>query len=119
MAELFDPKGKDEVKEDDIEYMIGQLFLTLQENWHFWKLYFSIIMKNAIQGIVSSPVKQYLEPFIIKITEYYTKKGIQNPKEHALIFGAMIDGVSINYVMKPDLYPLEKIKKLIIGKFKK
>lgn len=26
VAELFDPKGKDDVKEDDIEYMIGQLF---------------------------------------------------------------------------------------------
>lgn len=118
MKYVFDSNGKDEVKEDDFEFIIEQLFLTLQENRHFWKLYFSIIMKSGIQNIVAEPIEQYLEPFIIKITEYYTKKGMKNPMENALVFGAMLDGISMNYILHPEMFPLEKIKKILINKFK-
>ncbi len=31
-----------------------------------------------------------------------------------MIFGSMLDGISFNYLLNPDFYPLEKVKKKLI-----
>lgn len=118
MTKLFDPNKKIPFEEDDFEYIIEQLFSTLQKERNFWKLYFSLLVNTEIEKMVSAPIKKYIEPFIMRISEYYTKKAYENPIENALIFGAMLDGISINYILHPEMFQVEKIKKILIQKFK-
>ena len=118
MTEAYNPNKFEEITEDVFEFIVEQTFLVLKKNRHFWKLYFSIIMKSGVSEIIKDPIKKYFEPFIFKMLEYYKKQGKENPMANALLFGAMLDGISINYILHPEMYPLEDIKKLLIQKFK-
>ena len=118
IVEIFDPNKDGFLTEDEFEFFIEQTFETLQKNMPFWKLYFSIVTKAGVVEIIKEPMEEYLKPFINTMIDYYKRHGKKNPVAHALLFGAMLDGVSLNYIMQPEMYPLEEVKKLIIEKFK-
>ncbi len=59
-----------------------------------------------------------LLPALLKIlANYFKQKNVKNPEAEALLFGALMDGVSMNYIIDPENYPLEAIKSMIIEKF--
>ena len=118
IVEIFDPNKDGFLTEDEFEFFIEQTFETLQKNMPFWKLYFSIVTKAGVVEIIKEPMEEYLKPFINTMVDYYKRHGKKNPAAHALLFGAMLDGVSLNYIMQPEIYPLEEVKALIIEKFK-
>ncbi|MEZ4774786.1 MAG: TetR/AcrR family transcriptional regulator [Bacteroidia bacterium] len=47
----------------------------------------------------------------------FVEIGIPNPKEEALLFAAMIDGVGIEYCVLKDALPADTIKKYLIEKY--
>jgi len=48
------------------------------------------------------------------LNDYYKKQGKKNPEIWSVFFGSVLDGISVNFISEPELYPLEEIKKLII-----
>lgn len=118
IVEIFDPNKDGFLTEDKFEFFIEQTFEILQKNMPFWKLYFSIITKAGVVEIIKEPMEEYLKPFINTMIDYYNRHEKKNPVAHALLFGATLDGISLNYIMQPEMFPLEEIKKLIIDKFK-
>ncbi len=117
-ALLFDRNKDGVLTEDEFEYFIEENFRLLKSDIHFWKLYFSIVMQPDVMLLVQDKIMEMLGPFLQILIEYYEKKGVENPLAHARLMGALLDGVSMNYLVDPASFPIEDIKKIIIDKFK-
>lgn len=114
---VFDtPTDEVLTKEKFIKY-VDDTFYQLQNEVHFWKLYFSIIIQPAVMLLVQDKLMEVLMPFINTLVKYYECKGVENPMAHARFLGAVLDGVSMNYIADSETFPLDDIKKILIDKF--
>ena len=118
LIDIFDPNKDGFLTENEFDFIIDKVFDLLKKNIRFWKLYFSILMKSGVVELVKEPIMEYMVPFIKTLIDYYERHGKENPLAHAMLFGSMLDGVSMNFIMEPEMYPLEDVKKIIIEKFK-
>ncbi|MCD4747239.1 MAG: TetR family transcriptional regulator C-terminal domain-containing protein [Bacteroidales bacterium] len=50
------------------------------------------------------------------ISNFFKTKGIKKPEAEAKLFGAIIDGLSLNYIVDPDNFPIDTIKDILIEK---
>ena len=116
--EVFASNKGEVLTEDEFDYFINKTFSLLEEDIHFWKLYFSIILQPAVMQLVQDKLMEFILPFLETLVKYYEKKGVENPMAHARLLGAVMDGVSMNYIVEPETFPVEDMKKIIIEKFK-
>ena len=100
-----------------LKAMISLTFKHLKENEEFWRLYISF----ALQLEVSEQMKELFfkveEEFIAELARLLGKLGIKNAKTEAYLLGAIFDGVSIDYLLNKENYPLARIEKLLLKKY--
>jgi AcrR family transcriptional regulator len=114
----FDHDKDGFLSEDEFEFHVNENFRILQENLDYWKLYFATMMQPAVFKLVRAKYSHFLPPFRQAMADYFGRKGISNPEDEADYFDAVLDGIFLNYVMNPDTFPLEKMRKMVIGRFK-
>ncbi len=117
-AQVFAPNKDGILTEDEFKFFIDETFRLLESDIHFWKLYFSIVMQPDVMLLVQDKIMEMIGPFLQSLVEYYEKKGVANPVAYARLMGSIMDGVSMNYLVDPEGFPVEDIKKIIIDKFK-
>jgi len=117
LAELFDPNNDGVLTEDEFDYLVERSIEAVINNPTYWRLYFGILMQANIYEMVKKKYSEILEDVMKLLIDYYTERGVEDPLGEALLFGAMMDGVGINYLLNPEMFPLDKIKKQIIEKF--
>lgn len=117
MLEAFDPNNDGILEIAEMEYFITASFETLKNNVDFWKLFFQI----NLQASVVIQVKQKIEELYTNLSEilipYFTTMGFENPAMESMIFGATMDGLSMDYIMNPDFFPLNDIKQELIKRY--
>ncbi|NOY51509.1 MAG: TetR/AcrR family transcriptional regulator [Chlorobi bacterium] len=114
---VYDPKTEEAISEAKFKYFIDQTFEILKQNLDFWKLYFLVMMQPEVMKLVENKLMEYLLPFLDALSNYFESRGFENPMAHARLLGAILDGVSLNYIVDPVSFPIDDIKKLIIDKF--
>ena len=110
----FDPNSDRILTKEELQYFIEQNFVILQKNVHFWKLYFGIIVQPQVLKLVEKELMRLFIPLYKMLENYFKSQGNKNPAAEARFFGAMIEGVYMNYVMDPRNFPIEDIKQKII-----
>ncbi|NOZ34202.1 MAG: TetR/AcrR family transcriptional regulator [Chlorobi bacterium] len=118
MLSIFENPENELITEEQFLFYINESFEILKNNLYFWRLYFSLVMQKGILELFGNYFMEMLAPFINTMTKYYSNKNIENPYAHVALLGSVMDGVGIDYLMQPDEYPLEDVKKIIIEKFK-
>jgi len=56
-------------------------------------------------------------PVVMLMADYYESQYVANPMAHARMLGAILDGISLNYMIDPENFPLNEIKDILIQKF--
>ena len=97
--------------------LIHKNFDMLKQNTNYLKLYTTVITQPAVMALVKEEDFKAAEPFIISVTAYYQKKGVQNPLAYSYLIWAILDGIGLDYMFDPEHYPLEEIRNIIIEKF--
>ncbi|HYW97436.1 MAG TPA: hypothetical protein VE870_17720, partial [Bacteroidales bacterium] len=77
-------------------------------------LYFSIIPQPGVLKIVKEEITNIYKEVYGILTGYFTSAGYPEPETEAMIFGSMLDGISMNYLLNPDFYPLQKVRDRLI-----
>ncbi len=109
----FDPDHDGILTDEEFEFFIDIIFKLIQDNLDYWRLLFSLMMQPAVHKIITPKYKSLVLNFTKILENYYQEQGYENPKIRALAFGAFMDGISINYMMGPDLFPVEEVKQFI------
>jgi len=117
LTEHLDPDHDGSLTDDEFELFINENFRILQENLDYWKLYFSTMMQPAVFKLVKDKFPHFLPP--LKVVEgYFHEKGFENPGLEAALLDSMLDGIFLNFIMNPEGFPLEKMKQIIIERYK-
>lgn len=92
---------------DQLRKLIEESFNYMDEDQKHWRLYFSIIMQPQVQLIVMEKMMAMAMPAFENLTAIFSQLGFGEPFQEARIFGAMLDGLGINYLMDPESFPKE------------
>lgn len=114
---IFDPNKDGVLEVHELEYFINESLTIVEKNRIFWKLFMAISLQPAVFKLIEKRIEMLYEPVIKMMINYFQEAGYENPLMETMLFGALLDGVSLNYVMKPDLFPIGQIKQELIKRF--
>lgn len=114
ITSLIDPDHDGMITHAEFRYLIEETFRMISENRVFWSLYFSVIPQPGVMKIVRKEISRIYQDIYQILTGYFNHMGYKDPESEAMIFGSMLDGISLNYLLNPDFYPLDKVKKKLI-----
>ncbi|OQX80494.1 MAG: hypothetical protein B6D61_01905 [Bacteroidetes bacterium 4484_249] len=117
MFDLFDPNKDGVLTREEFIYFINESFDVMNRERKFWKLYFSLIMQPTVWVKLEKKYNEIISPLIQMMINYYKAKGSEKPEIEAMMVGALLDGIGFNFVFNPDLFPLEKVKDMLIERF--
>ena len=117
MLSSFDLNKDGVLTSEEFIYFINKVFDLMESKLTFYKLYFSLILQPSVWKLFEVKFAEVIGPMMNTLTEYYRSKGSTDPEAEALVVGSLMDGIGLNYIFNPELYPLERIKKMIIERF--
>ncbi|MCD4694744.1 MAG: TetR/AcrR family transcriptional regulator [Bacteroidales bacterium] len=117
MLRYFDPNKDGELTKDEFIYFINEVFNLMSRKLPFYKLYFSLILQPSVWKLFEGKFAEVIGPLLTILSNYYKNKGSEDPEAEAILIGALLDGIGFNYIFNPDLYPLDRVKKIIIERF--
>lgn len=105
-----DPKRK-------LKVLINQTFKTLQKDEKFWRIYMNFAMSPEIKEASYKFMSGFLEESFNWIEKIFKEIGVKNHVIETKLFGAILDGVCFHYIFDKEQYPIEKMRKFLIGKY--
>ena len=117
MLNLLDVNRDGVLDPEEIESFIHNMFKHLKENREFWMLYFNISLQPEIYPLVKEKIDELAQPLMNQAVGYFSRAGFENPQGETLIFAAELDGISFHYIMDPEKYPVEMVKKLLLQRY--
>ena len=117
MVSFFDPNHDGVLTEAEMESFIRNIFGLLKRDALYWKIYYSVFLQPKVFELIEKKYKDLMPMFMNLLADYYEAHGAENPMNEALLFGAMMDGIGFNYVMNPELYPMDDLIETILEKF--
>lgn len=117
MIALFDPNKDGVLETDELKYFIHESFSLVKKNPEFWRLYFMLLFQPNVMKLVEKRMMELAEPMLTYTTDYFRRQGYQNPEVWTRYIGALLDGVSMNYIVDPDNFPIDEIEKIVTDQF--
>lgn len=117
LTDNFDLNKDNVLSEEEFIFFLDAMFETLNEKRSFWLLYFSLLMQPALGSLIQDKLTKIYVPMLATMKSFFTDKGVADPETEALLLGSLLDGIGLNYLMNPQLFPVENIKRMIIGKY--
>lgn len=118
LAEAFDPNKDGILTDDELHFLIDETCRIIESNQKFWRLYFMIMFQPEVYKLIYKDFMKMLDPFLSITYNYFSKKGYKDPQSEARFFGAVLDGVALNFVMNPKGFPLGGIKEKLHSLYK-
>jgi hypothetical protein len=113
MKETSDPKSI-------LKGMIIDLFnIMVDDDPHFWKLYFNLLMLPDLPEGIRKIFNAYITSIFRELENVFRDLGVNDPVAEARIFAALGDGVILHYWMVGKQYPLQEVRDLILKKYVK
>lgn len=116
MLNVFDIDKDGILTDDELKYFIHENFKSIRNNVPFWKLYYGILMHPAVSKMVDEEFKEYLPAMTLVLIKYFRQKGSAHPEMEAAYFNAVLDGISVQFILDPINYPLDQMIQMAINK---
>jgi AcrR family transcriptional regulator len=117
MLALYDPDNDGVITVDEMESYIRQVVAILKERRIFWKLYYQLSMQPDVFKRLEVRIKEMMEPIMKMTVAYFESMGFENPLMETMLFSALMDGVAIDYVMAPELFPIDDLLEEIVSRY--
>lgn len=117
LVDSFDPDKDGELTEPEFRFFIEMTFETLKQNRDYWHLYFSLSFQPTVSHLIKKKFRHLADVMLQIMERFYHKKGHKNPKMQALLFGACMDGISLNYIMDHEQFPIDEMRNYIIDNY--
>lgn len=114
---LLDPDNDGMITQQEMEHFLGRFFDLLKDDLFYWRLYFSLFVQSPVARLAEDRLTEFMDSYIDLLTSYFESRGCEDPRTEALLFGALLDGIGINYISNPSFFPLEKMKKMLLHKY--
>lgn len=112
--EVFDLNKDGELTTDEMRHFITEIFALIKKNSDFWRLYFSLFTQKSVYELLRKQLSEFAVSMNVILIEYLRKRGSEKPEVETIVFNAMLDGISFQYITEPDMFPLEEVKEYLI-----
>jgi len=116
--DIFDPNRDGVLTDEEFEFFINESFRILRERSDYWKLYITIMLQPPVYEMVKKDITGFVPGVLQVLIDYYKRKGVADPGTEAYLFGTLLDGIALNYILDPEHFPLEEVKEGILRKFR-
>lgn len=110
----FDPNRDGILSDSEFADLIRFYFRDLKENTNYYRLLFSLLTQPGVSQLLLKDFESFSAPYLRLLNEYFNRKGFSNPEGETLFLHALIDGISLNYVSQPEMFPLEYFQEKIL-----
>lgn len=95
---------------------VEKTFELIDENKEFWRIYFLVSMQEEVLPHVQRSIGDVMIPLTKDLEKVFRKMKLPNPESEAVFFDSLLDGLALNYILKPEIYPkdyiIERIRKM-------
>lgn len=117
LIDSFDRNKDGKLTTEEMHYFIDTTFDTLEANVTFWRTYFMVLLQPDVLQVIQPKLMETLGPFMQTAMNYFIENDYEDPEAQMRYFSAMLDGVGLHYILDPETFPLEGVKKIIHGMF--
>ena len=117
LLDYFDPNKDGVLTKEELEQFVAMSFKTVEDNPVFWKLYMSLLMQQNVIELLGAHILETMVGMLDMLAKYYALCGVKNPTALARLAGATLDGITVNYVMDPENFPLNEVKEIVMQQF--
>lgn len=114
--DIFDKKSI--TREDYIKFLNINLDIV-EEDPAKWKLYFSLFTQPKVTDLMMTKLMPEMMQYMGLFIDYYTKEGYEDPVAWMRFVAASIDGIQMHYIIDPENFPKNRIRKIVIEQFTK
>ena len=99
------------------EILIESYFSMLQEQEELMKLTLSLAVQVSAIPSVHDTMMQVYHILLGQIEAVFKGLNYKEYKKEAMLLGAIMDGIGIQYMLDPENFPLVEMKQMIINKY--
>lgn len=114
----FDPNHDGILTDDEFYYFIEKSFDVVTENPVHWKLYFSLSLQPTVTEFIIKNSSEYASTVSRILFDFFKNKKCVDTVSEILFFTSLLKGAVIQYISKPQTFPIENIKNKIIEFYK-
>ncbi len=115
MMGLLVPEPSGEIDRETLLRYFNGFFTNLKSNLMLWKMYMAIFSQPAVLHILSKEIQEASIQPLGMLERYFKKQGCKNPALEVAFLSTLVSGVTYEYIADPGNYPLEQIRKRILG----
>jgi AcrR family transcriptional regulator len=117
MGEEILQASKGKSPEEVFTIMVESFFEMLKEQKDLWKLTISLAVQTSVIPSVHNSILKIYDNLLRQLEVLFVLLKFKNPKKEAMLLGAIIDGISIQYILFGKEYPFDEIKEMIVTKY--
>lgn len=97
-----------------LEKIIHLSFGHIRTNITYWKLYMSLIIQSAAQKDIEKLMMKFRDESMEELSRLFKAMGENEPYLKAFALGTQLDGIGLNFVSAPDLFPMDELEDFLI-----
>lgn len=102
--------------DQQFERFIDISFDIIQEDPLHTKLFFSLAMQPYVMEFMLATMLEKIAPYMILLTDYFQRKGFDEPESMVRYFSAAMDGVQMHLILDPE-FPVDYSKMMLKKQF--
>jgi len=103
--------------QEKMRHLLEAQFQILTEKKEYWKLYLALLMQPEVINNLEHSLREFYQYLVQVLEGLFHELGSESPEMEALLLGALLDGVAMNFLINDPDYPVEQVKAAIIKKY--
>lgn len=104
---------------EQLKYLTEQTVIWIKGNTHYWKLLISLAFQPQAMQMLAPTLREKEMETMGKAVEIFRNLGVERPEAEAMFYGAIMDGIVVQYVQVGEDYPLDMMKDMILERYMK
>ncbi len=114
---MMDEAGQIADPFQQIVALIERTFSVIERDESYWRLFIGLLLKPDVMKDFGELFMGLIEKAIRHFQQLFEKMGAADPTGEALMFAALLDGISLHFMMGKGTYPLQKAKNVLIQRY--
>jgi len=104
---------------EQLKYLTERSIGWIKSNMQYWRLLISLSFQaETIKPLLPTLHELEME-MMTKSADIFRRIGVANPEDEAMFYGAIMDGIAIQYTQVGEQYPIDKMVEMVLARYKK
>jgi len=103
---------------EQLRYLTERSIGWIKSNMQYWRLLISLSFQaETIKPLLPTLHELEME-MMVKSADIFRRIGVTNPEDEAMFYGAIMDGIAIQYTQVGEQYPIDKMVEMVLARYK-